>query len=106
VKNIMGMMQQVKDLQANMEKLQTELAEMEIEGTAAGGLVTVKLNGKGAMRAVRIDPSLFKPEDAEVVEDLILAAHQDAKTRCEQVMQEKMQEVTGGLTIPPGMNLF
>jgi len=106
MKNLMGMMQQVKDLQSNMEKVQTELAETEVEGTSGGGLVTVTLNGKGEMRRVRIDPSIFKPEDAEVVEDLILAAHQDAKSRSEAVMQEKMQSLTGGLPLPPGMKLF
>jgi hypothetical protein len=106
MKDLMGMMKQFNELQARMQKVQEELAAMEIQGQSGGGLVAVTLNGKGEMRAVRIDPSLLKPEEAEILEDLIVAAAGDAKTKAEAAMQAKMQEVAGGLPLPPGMKLF
>ncbi|MBI1384152.1 MAG: YbaB/EbfC family nucleoid-associated protein [Rhizobiales bacterium] len=106
MKDIMGMMNQMRGLQERMQTLQAELAAAEVSGSAGGGLVTVRLNGKGDMRGLTIDPSLVKPEDVEVIEDLILAAHQDAKSRVEAMMQSKMQELTGGLPLPPGLKLF
>lgn len=106
MKDLMGMMKQVRDVQARMEQMQTELAAMEIEGQAGAGLVKCTLNGKGELKRLRIDPSLLKPEEAEIVEDLVVAAVTDARTRTEGVMQKKMQEVTGGLPLPPGMKLF
>ena len=104
--NIMKMMKQAQELQGRVQQMQEELASLLVEGQAGGGLVKVTLNGKMEARSVKIDPSLLKPEDAEMVEDLILAALQDAKGKAEQAMQEKMREVTGGLPLPPGMNLF
>jgi DNA-binding YbaB/EbfC family protein len=106
MKDLMGMMKQVKDMQERMQRVQEELAAIEVDGTAGGGLVTVTLNGKGDMKRVHIDPSLMKPEEAEIVEDLIVAAMSDAKTKVEARLQEKMAEVTGGLPLPPGMKLF
>lgn len=106
MKDLMGMMKQVKDMQERMQRVQEELAAIEVDGTAGGGLVTVTLNGKGDMKRVHIDPSLMKPEEAEIVEDLIVAAMSDAKTKVEVRLQEKMAEVTGGLPLPPGMKLF
>jgi DNA-binding YbaB/EbfC family protein len=106
MKDLMKLMQQAGQIQQRMQKLQEDLAAMEIEGQSGAGLVKVTLNGKGEMRGVRIDPSLLKPDEAEIVEDLILAAHQDARTKVESTMQERMQEVTGGLPLPPGMKLF
>jgi DNA-binding YbaB/EbfC family protein len=106
MKDLMGMMKQVKDMQERMQRLQEELAAIEVEGSAGGGLVSVALSGKGDVKRVRIDPSLLKPEDAEIVEDLIVAAASDAKSKVEQRLQEKMSEVTGGLPLPPGMKLF
>lgn len=106
MKDLMGMMKQVKDMQDRMQRVQEELAAIEVDGTAGGGLVTVTLNGKGDMKRVHIDPSLMKPEEAEIVEDLIVAAMSDAKTKVEARLQEKMAEVTGGLSLPPGMKLF
>jgi DNA-binding YbaB/EbfC family protein len=103
MKDIMGMMKAAGEMKAKMDALQDELAEMVIEGKAGGGLVTVSLSGKGEMKGVRIDPSLFKEDDIEVIEDLIVAAHNDAKGKAETAMQEKMSEVTSGLPIPPGM---
>jgi len=102
----MKLMQQAGQIQQRMQKLQEDLAAMEIEGQSGAGMVKVTLNGKGDMRGVRIDPSLLKPDEAEIVEDLILAAHQDARSKVESTMQERMQEVTGGLPLPPGMKLF
>ncbi len=106
MKDLMGVMKQVRDMQARMQQAQDELAAMDIEGQAGGGLVTVRLNGKGDMRAIAIDPSLLNPSEKEIVEDLILAACQDARTKAEAAIQSKMQDVTGGLPIPPGMKLF
>ena len=106
MKDLMGMMKQVKDMQERMQRMQEELAAIEVDGSAGGGLVSVTLTGKGDMARVKIDPSLLKPEEAEIVEDLIVAATADAKTKVEARLQEKMSEVTGGLPLPPGMKLF
>jgi DNA-binding YbaB/EbfC family protein len=89
-----------------MQQVQQDLAALEVEGQSGAGMVTVKLNGKFEARSIRIDPSLLKPEDAEMLEDLILAAFQDAKGKAEAAVQAKMQEVTGGLQLPPGLKLF
>ena len=86
--------------------MQQELADMEVVGQSGAGMVTVTLNGKGEMRGLKIDPSLMKPEEAEIVEDLIIAAAQDAKTKVDAASQEKMQQVAGGLPIPPGLKLW
>jgi DNA-binding YbaB/EbfC family protein len=104
--NLMKMMKQAQELQGRMQQLQEELASLQIEGQSGGGLVKVTLNGKMEARAIKIDPSLMKPEDAEMLEDLILAAFQDAKGKVETALQAKMQEVTGGLPLPPGLKLF
>lgn len=106
MKDLMGMMKQVKDMQDRMQRLQEELGALEVAGSAGGGLVSVTLTGKGDLRRVRIDPSLLKPEEAEIVEDLIVAATADAKSKVEAQVQAKMAEVTGGLPLPPGMKLF
>lgn len=106
MKDLMKLMQQAGQIQQRMQKLQEDLAAMEIEGQSGAGMVKVTLNGKGEMRSVRIDPSLLKPGEAEIVEDLILAAHQDARAKVESTMQERMQDVTGGLPLPPGLKLF
>ena len=106
MKDLMSMMKQAQELQAKVQKLQEELGETEVSGAAGGGLVNVILNGKGEMRALKIDPSLLKPSDGEIIEDLIVAAHHDARTRCDELMKEKMGEVTGGLPLPPGLKLF
>lgn len=106
MKDLMGMMKQVQQMQTRMQQMQEELAAMEIAGQSGAGLVSVTLNGKGEMRRIRIDPSLMKPDEVEIVEDLILAATQDAKSKVEAAMQEKMQEVTGGIPLPPGLKLF
>jgi DNA-binding YbaB/EbfC family protein len=105
MKDIMGMMGKIKDMQAKMESMQEELAEMECEGVAGGGMVSVRLTGKGQMLGVKIDPSMFKEDDVEILEDLIIAAHNDAKAKVEAMMAERTKELTAGLPIPPGMKL-
>jgi nucleoid-associated protein EbfC len=106
MKNMMSMMKQAQELQAKMAEFQAELENMQVEGVSGGGLVKAVLNGKGAMVRMSIDESLMKPGEAEIVEDLIVAAHNDAKQKVEQAMAEKMQSLTGGLPLPPGMKLF
>ncbi|MEZ5774187.1 MAG: YbaB/EbfC family nucleoid-associated protein [Hyphomicrobiaceae bacterium] len=106
MKNIMQMMKSAQELQARMQAAQAELEALQIEGRAGAGLVSVTLSGKGELVRLKIDPSLLKPDDAEMVEDLIVAAHQDAKVKADQATQEKMRELTGGLPIPPGLKLF
>jgi DNA-binding YbaB/EbfC family protein len=104
--DLMKMMKQAQDIQGRMQKMQEELADLEVEGQSGAGLVKVKLNGKLDTRSLKIDPSLIKPEEAEMLEDLIVAAFQDAKTKAEAAVQAKMQEITGGLALPPGLKLF
>jgi DNA-binding YbaB/EbfC family protein len=104
--DFMGLMKQAAALKSKMEAMQAELDNAEVEGTSGGGLVSVKLTGKGEMKGMRIDDSLLKPSEKEIVEDLIVAAHADARRKVEALLQEKMQAVTGGLPLPPGMKLF
>lgn len=105
MKNLGNLMKQAQELQARMAAVQDELESMEIAGQSGGGLVTVTLSGKGDMKAVSIDPSLVKPDEVEILEDLVAAAHADAKARMERTVADKMKEVTGNLPLPPGMNL-
>jgi hypothetical protein len=104
--DLMKMMKQAQELQGRMQKLQEDLGNLEVEGQSGAGLVRVTVNGKFEARAVKIDPSLMKPEEAEILEDLIVAAFQDAKGKAEAAAQAKMQELTGGLKLPPGLKLF
>jgi DNA-binding YbaB/EbfC family protein len=99
-------MKQAAQFQSKMQALQAELEQVEVDGIAGGGMVTVKLNGKGEMKSVAVDPSLLKPEDKEIIQDLIVAAHSDARRKAEGVMQDKMKDLTGGLSLPPGLKLF
>jgi nucleoid-associated protein EbfC len=106
MKDIMGMMKKAQELQGKMQQMQADLAAMEVSGQSGGGLVKATLTGKGDVKGMKIDPSLLKPEDADMLEDLIIAACADAKSKAEALMQSKMQEATAGLPIPPGMKLF
>jgi len=106
MKDLMKMMKQAQEIQGRMQQMQDELTALEVSGQSGAGMVTITLNGKGEMRAVKIDPSLLKPDDVEMVEDLVLAAFQDARSKVEGEMQKRMQEVTGGLPLPPGLKLF
>ena len=104
--DFLGLMKQAAELKSKMENMQAELDRMEVEGTAGAGLLTVTLSGKGDLKNARIDESLLKPDQKEIVEDLMVAAHADAKRKLEAMLQEKMQSFTGGLPLPPGMKLF
>ena len=104
--DFMNMMKKAAELQAKMTAMQDELEALEIAGSAGGGLVAVTLSGKGELKAVRIDDSLMKADEKEIVEDLLVAAHADARRKSEAVMADKMKALTGGLPLPPGMKLF
>ena len=106
MRDMMGLMKQAQDMQQKMATMQAELDTIEVEGAAGGGMVRVTMTAKGALKAVKIDPSLMIADEREIVEDLIVAACADARTRAERVMQERMAEITKGLPIPPGMKLF
>lgn len=106
MRDLMGMMAKAKELQQKMQDAQAELDQVVVEGSSGGGLVTVTLTAKGELKGLKIDPSLMKPDEAEIVEDLIVAAHAEARGKAEAVMQEKMSGLTAGLPIPPGMKLF
>ena len=101
--DIMGMMKKAQALQAKLQEAQDELGRLEVEGSSGGGMVGVTLTAKGEMKAVRIDPSLLTPSDKEMLEDLIIAAFSDAKTKADRAAAEKMQELTAGLPLPPRM---
>jgi DNA-binding YbaB/EbfC family protein len=103
--DFMGMMKKAEELQQKMQAMQDEAGRAAVEGSSGGGLVTVTLSGKGEMKSLRIDPSLFKEDDVEVLEDLIVTAHNEAKAKAEQMMAQKMSEMTQGLPLPPGMKL-
>lgn len=104
--DFLGLMKQAAQLQSKMQAMQAELDTIEVEGSAGGGMVSVRLTAKGDLKGVKIDESLYKPSEKDIVEDLLVAAHSDAKRKAEAVMQEKMKAVTGGMALPPGMNPF
>jgi nucleoid-associated protein EbfC len=104
--DFLGLMKQATELKSKMEAMQAELDQIEVEGASGGGLVTVRLSGKGEMKGVKIDASLMKSEEKEILEDLVVAAYADARRKAETVLQEKMQSVAGGLPLPPGLKLF
>ncbi len=103
--DFLGMMKKAEELQQKMQAMQEEAGNATVEGASGGGLVTVTLSGKGAMKALKIDPSLFKEDQVEILEDLIVTAHAEAKGKADQLMQQKMSEMTQGLPLPPGMKL-
>lgn len=103
--DFLGMMKQAAQLQSKMQAMQEELERIEVEGVSGGGLVSVRMTAKMEVKAVRIDPSLMKSDEREVLEDLLVTAQNDAKRKAEAAMQEKMQTLTGGLGLPPGLGL-
>ena len=105
MKNIAGLMKQAAQMQKKMEEMQAHLESMQVEGSAGAGMVRVVLNGKGQMLGVTIDPKLADPAEMEMLQDLLMAAHADAKRKAEAAAAEQMQAVTGGLQLPPGMKL-
>jgi DNA-binding YbaB/EbfC family protein len=105
MRDIMGLMKQAQAMQAKLAEAQAELDTIEVEGQAGGGMVRVTLTAKGAMKGVTIDPSLMKAEEKEIAEDLIVAAHADARGKAERVLEEKMKTMTAGMPLPPGLKL-
>src|SRR3979490_1454826 len=104
--DFLGLMKQATELKSKMETMQAELDQIEVEGTSGGGLVSVKLSGKGEMKSVKIDATLIKPAEKGMGEDLTVAAHAEAGRKAEALLQEKMKDLTGDLPLPPGMKLF
>lgn len=105
MKNIGKMMKQAQEMQAKMAEMQEGLEKIELTGTAGGGLVSLRLNGKSQMRSLKIDPSILNKDDVEMVEDLIVAAFNDAKTKVEEYSQAEMAKVTGGINLPEGFKM-
>lgn len=103
--DFLGMMKQAAQLQSKMQAMQEELGQIEVEGISGGGLVSVRMTAKMQVKAVRIDPSLIKADEREILEDLLVTALNDAQRKAEVAMQEKMQTLTGGLGLPPGLGL-
>jgi DNA-binding YbaB/EbfC family protein len=103
MKDLMGMMKKAQELQEKMQEFQANLGSLVVEGRSGGGLVTVAMNGKGELRGLKIDPSLYKEDSVEILEDLIVTAHNDAKQKAEAEVQSKMAEMTSGIPLPPGM---
>jgi DNA-binding YbaB/EbfC family protein len=105
LKNIGQMMRQAKDIQSRVEEAQGRIATIEATGTSGGGLVEVTVTGKGEMRSLKIDPSLVKDEEREMLSDLIIAAHNDARAKVQARVQDEIGKATGGLNLPPGFGL-
>ena len=105
MKNIGAMMKQVQEMQTRMADMQARLETLTVTGQSGAGLVRVTLSGKGVMKGLEVDPSLLKPEEKEILEDLVIAAHIDAKSRMDQLVADEMKQVTGGLPLPPGFQL-
>ncbi len=106
MRDLMGIMKQAQAMQQKMQDVQAELDTVEVEGSSGGGFVKVRMTAKGHVKAVSIDPSLLVADEKEIVEDLIVAAANDARAKAERAMQERMEEVTKGLPLPPGLKLF
>jgi len=105
MKNLAGLMKQAQQMQSKMEEMQAKLETLEMTGEAGAGLVQVTLNGKSEIRRIKIDPKLIDPAETEMLEDLIMAAHRDAKGKIEAAAAAEMQKMTGGMNLPPGMKL-
>lgn len=106
MKDLMGIMKQAQAMQEKMQAVQEELERLEIQGASGGGMIGVTMTAKGQLKAIAIDPSLMNPDEKEILEDLIVAAMNDARGKAERAMQARMEEVTKGLPLPPGMKLF
>ena len=106
MRDIMGLMKQAQAMQQKLQDAQAELETVEVEGASGGGVVTVKVSGKGQLKAISIDPSLLVPDEKEILEDLIVAAMNDAKGKADRAAEERMADLTKGLPLPPGLKLF
>ena len=105
MKNLAGLMKQAQDMQEKMADMQARLEAVDTEGVAGAGMVRVTLNGRGELRGIKLDPKLADPAEMEMLEDLIVAAHRDAKVKTEALAQAEMQKATGGLNLPAGLKL-
>jgi DNA-binding YbaB/EbfC family protein len=103
--DFLGMMKQAAQLQSKMKEMQDQLEHIEVEGISGGGLISVRMTAKMEVKSVKIDPSLMKADEREILEDLLVTAMGDARRKAEAAMQEKMQALTGGLSLPPGLGL-
>jgi len=106
MRDIMGLMKQAQAMQQKLQDAQAELENVEVEGSSGGGVVTVKVSGKGQLKAISIDPSLMNADEKEILEDLIVAAMNDARGKAERAAEERMASLTKGLPLPPGLKLF
>jgi nucleoid-associated protein EbfC len=104
--DFLGLMKQAAELKSKMEAMQAELDHIEVEGTAGGGLVTLKMSGKGEVRTAHVDDSLLRPDQKDILQDLIVAAAADGQRKLQTTLQDRMQALTGGLPLPPGLKLF
>jgi len=105
MKNLGNLLKQAQEMQTKMAEMQAELERLEVTGSSGGGMVSVALNGKGDMHGLKVDPSLLEPSETEILEDLIIAAHNDARTKVEALLAERTKSLTGGLNLPPGLTL-
>lgn len=105
MKNLGQMMKQAQEMQTRMQQMQEALAEVEVTGQSGAGMVNVTLNGKGEMKKLKLDKSVVDPDDVEVIEDLIVAAFNDAKLKVEQHVADETQKLMGGMKLPPGLKL-
>lgn len=103
--NIGQIMKQVQDMQAKMADMQNRLGDVEVTGQSGGGMVVATMNGKGELKKLKIDPKLAVPDDIEMLEDLIVAACNDAKAKVESTVAGETEKMMGGLKLPPGMKL-
>jgi DNA-binding protein, YbaB/EbfC family len=106
MRDVMGLMKQAQAMQKKMQDMQAEIEQINVEGSSGGGAVKVTVSAKGEMKSISIEPSLMNPDEVEILEDLIVAAMGDARTKAERILEQRMSEITGGLQLPPGMNLF
>ena len=106
MRDLMGLMKQAQAMQQKMQDVQAELDTVEVQGASGGGLVRVTMTAKGAVKAVSLDRSLMNPDETEILEDLVVAAMNDARGKSERAAQERMAEVTKGLPLPPGLKMF
>ncbi len=105
MKNIAGLMKQASQMQAKMAEMQARIEATEVVGESGAGLVQVTLTGKGALRGIRIDPKLADPAEMEMLQDLIVAAHGEARRKVDALMEAEMRQVTGGIDLPAGLKL-
>ena len=103
--NIQDMMKKAQEMQKKMQEIQESLANLEVEGTAGGGMVKIIMNCKNEVKKIELDPSIIKEEEKQMMEDLIVAALNDAKNKAEEKSKEEMAKLTGDLGLPPGMKM-